>query len=96
MTATATQPKPDNLFGVCAALGEDLGVNPLWLRIALGAGILWNPFAMVAIYAGMGVVVVATRLLFPNRKPAAATEQPAPHPLPEPANSEDPALAWAA
>jgi phage shock protein PspC (stress-responsive transcriptional regulator) len=69
---TNAQPKPDNLFGVCAALGEDFGFDPLYLRIALGAGILWNPVAIVGLYAAAGVLVLVTRLLFPNPKLASA------------------------
>jgi phage shock protein C len=92
MTTTATEPKPDNLLGICNALGEDFGFNPLWLRIALGAGILWNPLAVVGAYLALGVVVLATRWFFPDRKPA---EQPAPA-LPDVANEDVPGLALAA
>jgi phage shock protein PspC (stress-responsive transcriptional regulator) len=90
------QPKPDNLFGVCAALGEDFGFNPLYLRIALGAGILWNAGVVAAVYVALGVVVLATRLLFPNAKAAPAAEQPAPRAAIEAANADEPALPLAA
>ena len=85
--AAAESPKPDNLFGVCAALGEDFGFNPLYLRIALSAGVLWNPLAMLGIYVALGAVVLATRLLFPDRKPVAEAQAALPV-VPEAANSE--------
>ncbi|WP_374942343.1 PspC domain-containing protein [Sphingomonas sp.] len=67
--------KKDNLFGICAALGEDFGFNPLYLRIALSVGILWNPLAMFGGYLALGLVVLATRLLCPDAKTSAATAE---------------------
>lgn len=94
-TQSRPEPQPDNLLGICAAIGTDFGVNPLWLRVALGAGILWNPAVVLATYLGLGVVVLATRLLFPDRKPAAA-DGGAAAPLPQVANEDVPGLALAA
>lgn len=76
----------DNLFGICAALGEDFGFNPLWLRIALAAAFLFKPEFVVAGYFAAGLVVLVTRLVFPNPKPA----RPAPElvPVPAPAANE--------
>lgn len=72
--------RDDTMLGICEGLGEDLGFNPNWLRAALGAGLVWNPFAMVGIYLGLGVVVVFTRLVMPNprRKAAASHADTAP------------------
>ena len=83
----------ENLFGICACLGQDLGFNPLYLRIALGAGLLWNPVIVIAAYLGTGIVVLATRLLFPDAKPvpAAPVEQGVPS-----VSAYDPPLAQAA
>ena len=65
--------RDDTMLGVCEGLGEDLGFNPNWLRAALGAGLIWNPVAMIGIYLGLGVVVLFTRLVMPNpRRKAAA------------------------
>lgn len=80
--AATDQEQPwENLFGVCAAIGEDLGFNPLWLRIALGVSVLFNPVAAAVVYAWMGLAVLASRLLFPKRRPrrtpAAVTSLPA-------------------
>lgn len=76
MTASPAAPaQKDNLFGICAALGEDFGFDPLYLRIALGAGILWNPLAMLGGYLALGVLVLATRLLVPDPIPVTAVER---------------------
>jgi phage shock protein PspC (stress-responsive transcriptional regulator) len=80
-----TQPplwaRDHTLFGVCEALGEDLGFNPLFLRIPLAALLLWNPIAVVGTYVALGALVLLTRWLAPNPSAAAAAaaaEQPAP------------------
>lgn len=61
-------PRRDNLFGVCAALGEDFGFNPLWLRIALAVSFLFRPELTVSGYFAIGLVVLITRLIYPNTK----------------------------
>jgi phage shock protein C len=66
--------REDTLFGVCEALGEDLGFNPLWPRIALALGLLWDPLAMIYAYLGLAVIVLATRLIFPNPRAAVRPE----------------------
>jgi phage shock protein C len=61
------------ILGICEALGEDFGFNPVYLRVPLAVCLLLNPWAVVAAYAGLGVLVAFTRLVSPNpRKPAAA------------------------
>jgi len=57
----------DTLLGICEALGEDLHFNPVYLRVALSVGLLWNPVAMIATYLGAGVVVGLVRWLVPLR-----------------------------
>ena len=67
------------LLGVCEALGEDLGFNPIFLRIPFGIGLMLNPVAVVATYLGLGLLVAFTRYLAPNPKPAALAEaEPSP------------------
>lgn len=66
-----TQTKPlstpkDNLLGICNALGEDFGFNPLWLRLALGAAFVIQPIGVVVGYLALGLVVLVSRLAFPN------------------------------
>jgi phage shock protein PspC (stress-responsive transcriptional regulator) len=56
----------DTLFGVCEALGQDFGFNPIYLRVTLAVLLLWNPAVVVGTYLAAGVVIAATRFLFPN------------------------------
>ena len=60
----------DTFFGICEAVGQDFGFNPLWLRLAFVATIFFAPTAGFAAYLGLGAVVAATRLLVKD-KPAA-------------------------
>ena len=83
----------DTIFGVCQAIGEDFGFNPNILRVAFILPLFWFPLQMVALYAGLGLVVIATRLLFKAPADKAAANA-APVALP-PAN-EDSALRDAA
>jgi phage shock protein C len=74
--------REDTILGVCQALGEDFGFNPLWLRIVFGVLLLWQPLGVIAVYLAAGVLVALTRLLIPNtpwfwqrRKAVAAASQ---------------------
>ncbi len=60
------------ILGVCEALGEDLGFNPLFLRVPLACLLVLNPFWVLGIYAALALVVAFTRLVSPNPRPAAA------------------------
>ena len=53
-------------FGVCEALGEDLGFSPIFLRIAFAVGLFLNPVAVIAIYAALGALVAFTRFVAPE------------------------------
>jgi phage shock protein C len=66
--------RDDTILGVCEALGEDLGFNPLYLRVTLAALLLWYPVAVLAGYAAAGLVVAFSRLVV--RKPRSAAAQP--------------------
>ena len=86
--------RDDTFFGVCQGLGEDLGVPPTLLRIAFALGLFWNPIAMIGLYAALGLVVLAARLIVrepralqpaPTVEPQAAAtpaEQPQPEAIP--------------
>lgn len=65
----------DTFFGVCEAVGQDFGFNPLWLRLAFVAPIFFFPVQTFIGYFALGAVVLASRLLFPAK--AAATAAPA-------------------
>jgi phage shock protein PspC (stress-responsive transcriptional regulator) len=66
-------------FGVCEALGEDLGFSPVLLRIAFAVGLFFSPVGALAAYAGLGMLVAFTRFVAPNpRQPAAAEAEASP------------------
>jgi len=67
---TTAQPslfaRPDTFFGVCEGLGEDFGFNAQWLRLGLAVMLFWSPAAVFGFYAVAGLLVFASRRLFPN------------------------------
>ena len=62
----------DTMLGVCAALGEDLGFNPNYLRVVIGSLVIFNITWAVVTYLTLGIIVAASRLLFPQRRQAAS------------------------
>ena len=66
--------RPDTLFGVCEGLGQDFGFNPIFLRIALAASILLDPKIAIGTYFALGLLVAASRILFPNQVVASSKE----------------------
>lgn len=62
----------DTFFGVCEAVGQDFGFNPLWLRLAFIAPIFFFPVQTFIGYFALGGGVLASRLLFPARSVATA------------------------
>ncbi len=87
--------RDDTILGVCQGLGEDLGVIPLGLRITFAVLLYLNPVAAIGGYFGLGVIVLATRLLVPNPR-RAAPAQPAAQPAPEMVDVHQGELALAA
>jgi phage shock protein C len=75
--------RADTLLGVCEALGQDLGFNAQWLRIALCLGLFWSPIAVISGYLLVGAAVYTARWLTPA-KPVAVAE-----PIAEPAAIND-------
>ena len=69
------QEGPDKLFGVCLTIGEELGFDPFYLRVALIILLVFSPVAVVASYVGLGAVVLLSRFLFPRPKAVPASEQ---------------------
>ena len=67
-TQVALPLRSHTILGVCEALGEDFGINPMFLRVPFAASVLWSPTMAVAIYFALGAVVLASRLLFPKAK----------------------------
>jgi len=64
--------RDDTFFGVCQAIGEDLGFNPNWLRAALGVLLIWSPLATIAAYLAAGIVIALIRWIVPNPRSARA------------------------
>ena len=56
------------ILGVCEAIGEDFGFNPVLLRVPFAATVLWSPMWSIAAYLGLGLVVLASRFFFPKAK----------------------------
>lgn len=61
------------ILGVCEGIAEDFGFNPVFLRVPFAATVLWSPLLAIAAYLALGVVVLASRLLFPKARPAGAS-----------------------
>lgn len=64
--------RSDTLFGICEALGQDFGFNPLYLRVTLAVVVIWSPVAALCAYAAAGVAVLLSRLIFPAPRSAEA------------------------
>ena len=75
-----TRPQPSviardhTILGVCEALGEDFGFNPLWLRLAFALPLMFLPTLVFSLYLGLGAVVLISRLLVRNPRRVAAPE----------------------
>ncbi|MEP7129628.1 MAG: PspC domain-containing protein [Sphingomicrobium sp.] len=76
------------ILGVCEGIGEDFGFNPVFLRVPLAAMVIVNPLWAFAAYFALGAVVLASRVLFPDRK-AAAEPQAAMKPAASAANEQN-------
>ena len=68
--------RDDTLLGVCFALGEDLGFNPVYLRVMLAVVVLWSLPAAIGAYAALGSLVAISRLIAPDPAPAEAAGNP--------------------
>ena len=79
--------RDDTFFGVCQALGDDFGFNPLYLRVALGVSLLLNPILVLGGYAIAGIAVAVSRLIVPE--PRAAVALPAADAALAPAEGND-------
>lgn len=74
-TEVALPLRSHTILGVCEGIGEDFGFNPVFLRIPLAASVIWNPVIAIAVYFGLGVIVAASRLLFPKKAVTPHVEQ---------------------
>ena len=64
--------KKDNLFGICNAIGEDLGIDPLWPRLLFATTFIFDPAVVIATYFAVGALMLAVRFAFPRPKPTHA------------------------
>lgn len=91
--------REDTLFGVCQALGDDFGFNPLYLRVALAVALIPAPVAVLSFYAMAAVAVAVSRLIVREPRPAfalASAGEPAAPAQVEGDNDAAPELAQAA
>jgi phage shock protein C len=88
--------RPHTILGVCEAIGEDFGFNPVWLRIPFAASVLFSPVMAIAAYCALGAVVLAGRLLFPATETANTVASDTPEPAREAAANEQREVAEAA
>jgi phage shock protein C len=65
--ATALPLRDHTILGVCEAIGEDFGFNPVFLRVPLAACVLFSVKYSIAAYLALGLIVLASRLIFPQR-----------------------------
>lgn len=67
------------ILGVCEAIGEDFAFNPTLLRVPFAGLVLYSPLMAIGAYLALGLVVLASRMLFPAAKKdavATASSQP--------------------
>jgi phage shock protein C len=88
--------RDDTFFGVCQAIGDDLGFSPNWLRAAFGVMLIYAPVATIGAYLALGVAVLALRLLVPNPRAARVDADQTAEPAAAAAGHDAVALAAAA
>ena len=69
--------RQDTFFGICEAVGQDFGFNPLYLRLAFVAPLFFFPVQTFAAYFGLGLIVLASRFFVPSQRPADTVDAPA-------------------
>lgn len=94
--------RDDTMLGICQGFGEDTGVPPNLLRVGFALLLFYTPAGAAAAYFGLGVLVLASRLIVrepraaerpagfaaqPSAQPSAQAPAPAPEPV-EPARAE--------
>ncbi|HEU0135239.1 MAG TPA: PspC domain-containing protein [Allosphingosinicella sp.] len=87
--ATPVYARDHTILGVCEAIGEDFGFNPILVRLPLALCLLFAPLQVIAVYAGLGLVVAFSRIVAPNPRPAALPDARAEAPAPASAGEND-------
>ena len=65
--------QPERLFGICKAVGDHMGFNPIFLRIGLIGLLFFGPALMIGAYVGLGLIVGVSHLVFPKPQDAEET-----------------------
>lgn len=77
-TIPAAQPslirRQHTVLGVCEGIGEDLGFNPVYLRILFAGGVYFAPLLVIGTYFFLGAALALARWAYPV--PAASPVQP--------------------
>lgn len=60
--------REDTMLGVCAGIGEELGLDPLLPRLLFALALFWNPLAVIAAYLALGTALALFRWAFPPRR----------------------------
>jgi phage shock protein PspC (stress-responsive transcriptional regulator) len=73
-TYTPLPLRAHTILGVCEAIGEDFGFNPVLLRIPLAASVIISPIIAISAYLALGAAVLASRYFFPRPKAPTPSE----------------------
>jgi phage shock protein C len=67
-TQVALPLRSHTILGVCEAIGEDFGFNPIFLRVPFAATVLISPLWAVVGYFALGAIVLVSRFAAPKAK----------------------------
>jgi phage shock protein PspC (stress-responsive transcriptional regulator) len=55
----------DTMLGVCEGIGQDLGFNPIYLRLVFASLFYFDPMMVVGSYLALGAGLALARWLYP-------------------------------
>ena len=91
--AASREPQPalpfrgDTMLGVCEGIGQDLGFNPIYLRLVFASLFYFAPAMVIGSYLALGAGLALARWLYPV--PAAPVAQAAADSTTPAADNED-------
>lgn len=59
--------RSDTILGVCEGIGQDLGFNPLYLRLVFAGLFYFSPLMVIGSYLALGAGLALARWLYPVR-----------------------------
>ncbi len=77
-TYTPLPLRSHTILGVCEAIGEDFGFNPVLLRIPLAASVVASPLIAIGVYFALGAAVWVSGFFFPRARNVAPLQQAGP------------------